>query len=194
VAVQPAQSFPVVFAVAAQTEATADIHRAVPARQVELVHGLRVQPRGEAPARGGLATVREHVRRDVAAVDVEAGAQVRKQQPAGAARDVERRLAVLLDKPLEVRDLLAADVELRPPLRHNTVVPGGFRHARTVRRSAELTGLLALPGWLGHMRVPWFRAAGPAHVRVRPQETVEAAGALEGAARFAGGEAHHGAF
>src|SRR5216684_8674771 len=55
-----------------------------------------------------------------------ASAKIGNEQPAGAARDVQRWLAIPLDVPLEVRDLMRPEavVELRPPLRDQTVVPG----------------------------------------------------------------------
>ena len=73
-----------------------------------------------------LATERNHVGGNVAAVDVEPCTKIGNEQPAGAARDVERWLAIPLDVPLEVRDLMRPEavVELRPPLRDQTVVPG----------------------------------------------------------------------
>ena len=55
--------------------------------------------------------------------DIEARAEERHEQPAGAAGDVERGLA-RLDVALEVRDLRAFGVELGPPLRDEAVVPG----------------------------------------------------------------------
>jgi hypothetical protein len=72
-----------------------------------------------------LAAERDHVRRDVAPVDVEPGTKIGDQQPAGPAADIERRLTALLDVPLEVGDLVRPEVvvELRPPLRDQAVVP-----------------------------------------------------------------------
>ena len=71
-----------------------------------------------------LAARRDHVGRDVAAVDVQARLAVRDEQPAGAARHVERRLARPLDEAPEVLDLLAALVELGPPPGDEPVMPG----------------------------------------------------------------------
>ena len=73
---QPPQPLDVLLPRAAEAEAAADEDRPVAARQVELVHRLRVQVRREPLARRRLAAVLEHVGRDVAAVDVEPGAEI----------------------------------------------------------------------------------------------------------------------
>ena len=115
---------------AAEPERAAHEDRPVRPRQVELVHRLYDERRRQPLALGLLATVRHHVRRDVAAVDVEPGPEVRDQQPPRSARDVERRLTVMLDVALEVRDLVRAEVvvELRPPGRDQAVMPRlGYR-------------------------------------------------------------------
>jgi hypothetical protein len=75
---------------------------------------------------GFLAAERDHVRRDIAAVNVESGSKVRDEQTAGAAGNVERRLTSL-DVLLKVRDLGAIFVELGPPPRNEAVVPGLWR-------------------------------------------------------------------
>jgi hypothetical protein len=66
----------------------------------------------------------DHVRRNVAAVDIQTGPEVGQEQAAGSTTDVEGRLAVALDELLEVGDLSPALVELGPPLRYESVVPG----------------------------------------------------------------------
>src|SRR3954466_7227555 len=109
---------------ATESEAAADDDRPVSARQVELVQGLCVEIRREPFRLGARAAMLEHVGRDVAAVDVEPCAQPRDEQPAGPARGIQRRLAFVLDEALEVRDLGAGPVELGPPLREHTVMPG----------------------------------------------------------------------
>ena len=119
---EAAERLDVVLALPAQAEAAADDDRPVAARQVELVHGLRVQVRGQTLRLGTLAAEGQHVGGDVAAVDVEAGLQKRYEQASGAAGDVERGLPRLDEAP-EVRDLRAGSVELRPPLRDEPVVP-----------------------------------------------------------------------
>ena len=88
------------------------------------MHRLRVERRCETFARRRLATQREHVLGDVAAVDIEAGSEIREQQAPGAAGDVQSRLP-RFDVPLEVLDLLAALVELGPPAGNDAVMPGG---------------------------------------------------------------------
>jgi hypothetical protein len=122
VVVEAPERLEVVLPPAAEAEAAADDDRPIAPRQVELVHGLRVQVRGQTLRLGPLPAEGQHVGGDVAAVDVEAGLQKRHEQPAGSARDVERRLPCL-DEALEVRDLWAGSVELRPPLRDEPVVP-----------------------------------------------------------------------
>ena len=92
---------------------------------------LRVKVRREPLSLGGLAAAREHVRRDVAAVDIEAVAEVREQEPARAAAEIERRLA-RLDVAPEVVDLGAVGVELGPVVGHDAVVPGRNGHARSL--------------------------------------------------------------
>ena len=89
------------------------------------MHRLYDERRGQPLAGGFGATVLHHVRRDVAPVDVEAGAEVRDQHAPGATGDVERRLTGTLDVALEVRDLVRAEVvvELRPPGRDEPVMP-----------------------------------------------------------------------
>ncbi len=67
--------------------AAADDDRPVAARQVELVHRLRVEVRRRQPlALAPLTDALEHVGRDVGAVDVEPGLEIRHQQPPRAAR------------------------------------------------------------------------------------------------------------
>ena len=56
--------------------------------------------------------------------------EIRQQQPAGPAGDVERRLTVALDEPAEVVDLRTALVELGPPFGNEAVVPGLWSHLR----------------------------------------------------------------
>ena len=79
-----------------------------------------------------LAAVREHVGRDIAAVDVQAGLQQREQEAARATAKVEGGLAVALDEPLVEGQLSRVRfVELGPPARDQAVMPGlrGVRHA-----------------------------------------------------------------
>jgi hypothetical protein len=127
---------PVTPPVASETERAAHVDRPVPAGHIELVHRLHVQVRREPFALRLLAAERDHVRRHVAAVDVETGAQVGKEKPTGPAGDVECRLPSL-DEPPEVRDLVRSKlvVELRPPLGDEAVMPrsrGLSPHAGTV--------------------------------------------------------------
>ena len=127
------QALGVVLAVAAEPESAADEDRPVRPRDVELVQGLCVEARRiEAFSRGPLAREREHVGRDVAAVDVELGTQVGHEQAARAAGCVKCRLTGF-DEAAEVVDLRTVEVELRPPTRDETVVPGlrrgAVRHA-----------------------------------------------------------------
>src|SRR6185295_13046973 len=66
---QPAKGFEVMFALAAESERSANDDRPEPARELELVHRLRIEVRRvEALAYGALACEGEHVGRDVAAV------------------------------------------------------------------------------------------------------------------------------
>ena len=88
------------------------------------MHGLRIQVRRQALGFRAFATKRQHVRREVTTVDVQARPEVRDEEPSGPARDVESRLTVVLDELLEVRDLGAVHVELGPPSRNDPVVPG----------------------------------------------------------------------
>ena len=66
-------------------------------RQIELVHRLLVQPRSQSLPCGSFPAIGEHVGRDVAAVDVQTGAQQRKQQTPRAAGEIEGRLTIVLD-------------------------------------------------------------------------------------------------
>lgn len=94
---------------------------------------LCMEPRrGQPFAHRAFAAEREHVRRDVAAVDVEAGVQIRDQQPTRPAGDVECGLPGLDERAEEV-DLGAVEVELGPPARDEAVVPG----ARLAHGQAE---------------------------------------------------------
>ena len=80
------------IALAAESERAADDDRPVPPRKLELVHRLRVEVRRvEALAHSALACEREHVGRDVAAVDVDAGVQVGHEQPPRPTCGVESR-------------------------------------------------------------------------------------------------------
>ena len=95
---EAAQRLLVVLARTAQREPAADEDGPVAARQRQLVHGLDKET-GLQPFRlQPLAGKPDHVGRDVGAVHVEAGAAVGNEQPAGAARDVERRLTEPLDE------------------------------------------------------------------------------------------------
>jgi hypothetical protein len=67
------------------------------------VHRLHEQGGRKTRQLGFLATQRDHVGRDVAAVNVETGLQIWDQKPAGAAGNVECRLA-RLDEFLKVGD------------------------------------------------------------------------------------------
>ena len=118
------QGFEVAPAIAAQPEGAADEDRPVAPRRIELVHGLDEEGRRQPIARRLLAAERDHVRGDVAAVDVEAGAEIGEEQATRSAGHVERGLAVPLDERPEVVDLRPALVELGPPLGHQPVVPG----------------------------------------------------------------------
>ena len=104
------QGLEVSIAIASQAKRTAHEDRLVPARQVELVHRLHVQIRRQPFAHRLLLTDRDHVRGDVATVYVQPGSEVGEEQPTGPARDVERRLAVVLDELLEVGDLVRPKV------------------------------------------------------------------------------------
>jgi hypothetical protein len=109
---------------AAEAEGPAEQDGAVPPGQVELVHRLPVEARDEALRRRPLPAGGEHVQGEVAAVDVDAGPQVRQQQAPGAARQVEDRLAGAVDSPPEAGQLRPAGAELGPPPGHQAVVPG----------------------------------------------------------------------
>jgi hypothetical protein len=130
--VEPPEPLDVVLAIATEPEPAAEHDRRVATREVELVHGLRVEPRRRhALPLGALAAEREHVGGDVAAVDVEPRLKIRHEEPPGAARDVERGLS-RLHEALEVVDLGTVEVELGPPPRDEAVVPGlraGVGHA-----------------------------------------------------------------
>jgi hypothetical protein len=120
---EPPQRQSILLASASEPESPADENGLVATRRIELVHRLDEERRSEPLALGLLPAERDHVRRHVAAVDVEPGSEVRDEQPSGAAGDVERRLTAL-DVLLEVRDLGTVLVELGPPLRDEPVVPG----------------------------------------------------------------------
>jgi hypothetical protein len=139
--VKPSQTFLVLGARAAEPEDAARDDRAVAARRLECVQRLREQCRLEARATRGLAATLDHVGGDVAAVHVVAGPQPRHEEPPRAASRVERRLAAL-DERAVVVDLRPADVEERPPVRDEPVVPGlrlfghGARHRNAPREAA----------------------------------------------------------
>jgi hypothetical protein len=128
VLVEALERLEILRAVAAEREAAADHDRPVGARWIELVHRLDEECRRQPLALSTLAAEGDHVLRDVAAVHVQPGAQVRKQQPARPAGDVEGGLAVTLDEAPEVVDLSPALVELGPPFGNEAVVPGLRRH------------------------------------------------------------------
>ena len=144
-----AQAFDVVLSLPAEPEPAADDDRPVAARQVELVHRLRVEVRRRQPlSLAALADALEHVRRDVRAVDVEPRVEIRHEQPARAARGVERRLARLDERPEPV-DLRPVEVELGPPTRDESVVPGlrgGGAHAASTRSTSARAKLSASRG------------------------------------------------
>lgn len=124
--VEAPKGFPVMIAVATDAERATHVDRPVAARKVELVRCLRVQVRREPLALGPLPTQGEHVRREVGPVDIKPVAEERDQHPAGPARHVERRLP-RLDVRAEELDLGTVEVELGPPPRDESVVPGlGF--------------------------------------------------------------------
>jgi hypothetical protein len=92
-----AQGLGVVVAPATEAEGIADVDRAVGARQIERVHRLLVEPRREPLPRGLFPAMRQHVRRQVAAIDVQPRPQQWQQQAPGAAREIEGRLAIVRD-------------------------------------------------------------------------------------------------
>jgi hypothetical protein len=157
VVAKPPKRLEILLAGCSEAEAATHEDRAVAARHVELVHRLRVQVRGQALALGRLPTEREHVGRDVGAVDVQAGPEVRKEQASRPARDVERRLACL-DERAEVVDLRAGEVELGPPACDDAVVPCLGQHlesswevvSRLLRRSSAAVGFDLRPKEAGH--------------------------------------------
>src|SRR5439155_6672705 len=106
----------------AQTEAPAHIDRPVPPREIELMHRLSVQPRRQTVCLRSLTTQRKHVIGDVDAIHFESRLKIGNEQPAGPARDVERRLC-RFNEGSEVLDLRARRFELSPPLRDESVVP-----------------------------------------------------------------------
>ena len=111
------------LAVTTQAEPTADDDRSIAARYVQLVHGLRIEARrAQALSLSPLAAELEHVGRDVRAVDVEPGLEVRNEEAPGAARGIECGLPNL-DEPAEIVDLWPVAVELRPPAGNDAVVP-----------------------------------------------------------------------
>ena len=126
VLVETTQRLGVAFAVAPKPEAAADKDSSVGARRVELVHRLHEERRRKRFTLGFLVAERDHVRRDIAAVDVESGSEVPDEQTAGAAGNVESRLT-FLDVLLKLRDLGAIFVELGPLPRNEAVVPGLWR-------------------------------------------------------------------
>ena len=109
---------------AAECEPAANDDGPVVARQLQLVHRLHEEARLEPFARSPLGTEADHVGGDVATVHVHARAQRRDEETPGAAGHVERRLPEAVDHALEVGDLGAVGVELRPPAGHEPIVPG----------------------------------------------------------------------
>ena len=88
------------------------------------MHGLLVQAWLEALARRLVAAMAQHIARNVAAVDVHAGAQQRQEQAPHAAAQIQRGLAELGDLALEKRRFRGVGVELGAPLCHQTIEPG----------------------------------------------------------------------
>src|SRR4029453_1494706 len=72
-----------------EPEPPTDVDRPVLPREIQLVHRLPMEPRSQSVAMRPLPAKVEHVRRDVAAIHVEARAEVGDQQSTGSARDVE---------------------------------------------------------------------------------------------------------
>ncbi len=89
------------------------------------MHRLYVEIRRESLALRFLSTEGDHVRGSVATVDVESGPQVGQEQTTRPAPHVERRLPVVLDELLKVRNLVRPEVvvELRPPPGDQAVMP-----------------------------------------------------------------------
>ena len=113
---------PRLFPRGSQANATADDDGLVPTGHIQFVHGLAVQLRRPVDRLCGLPAQPDHVRRDIAAIDVQPGRHPRNEQPASATRDVQGRLASLDELP-EVVDLRSRLAEQRPPPGHQSVMP-----------------------------------------------------------------------
>ena len=80
------------------------------------MHRRLIEPRSQSLPSGAFPAVGAHIGRDVAAVDVQAGAHQGKQDAPRAAGEIERRLAILLDEaPVEGELVRVECVELGPP-------------------------------------------------------------------------------
>ncbi len=105
-----------------EPEPAADDDRAVAAREVEGVEWLDVQVRSPPLALRSLAAPGDHVHGRVDTVDIESVRDPGHEEPSRSARGVESGLPDL-DELTEVLDLRTVEVEVRPPSRHQTVVP-----------------------------------------------------------------------
>ena len=115
------------LAASAEPEGPAREDRAVDPGQGQRVQGLVIQPRLQAFGCGPVSTEREHVGREIAAIDIEAGRAERQQDAPSAAPGIERGVPVFLHERSVVRDLGPVVVDLGPPTRHEPVVPGRRR-------------------------------------------------------------------
>jgi len=115
---------------AADAKRTTHVDGPIRSRELELMHRLDGESRGETSFLRQRLSLSDHVRRDVGTVDIEAVTEQRHQDPPGSASNVECRLPEPADCRPEVGELLGlGHVELRPPTSHQPVMPGpGLRH------------------------------------------------------------------
>jgi hypothetical protein len=122
IAPESAERFLILCAAAAQAEDATGHDRRVRARRSELVKRLHEERRVEPLAPGFRPAERDHVGGHIVAVDIETVTKPRKQQPAGTASGVERRLPSR-DEASEILDFLGLGRKLGPPLGNQAVVP-----------------------------------------------------------------------
>ena len=132
------QRLSIVITPATEAKRTAHVDGPIRPGEVELVHRLHGESWRETTLHRLRLSQRDHVRRDVGTVDVEAVCKQRQKDPPRSAPKVERRLPKPSDRRSEVSQLLGLrHVELGPPTCHQAVMPRPelVTHGRTILRT-----------------------------------------------------------
>jgi hypothetical protein len=99
---QPVQRLPNLAAVDHQLEGAArDKDRVIAVSQIQVLHLLQVEMGSESALRRKATAHRQHIRRRIDPIDLQARCQVGDQQAARSTTDIQSRTSVLFNDPLK---------------------------------------------------------------------------------------------